>query len=245
MKIKTRHILPMIAIVAFMGCNKVKTPEASIEREQWIGSFSDSIAKYQQRLAEINVGLNELNEQLGRELNNFSHVSNPREVTGYYILKGWEGKVPMTSTGIYARISEDEKLELIATLSGGTFNRITVSGSEGTISSQTVPHDQALNYRQSGYNTVCFIGNASDSVAQFIAQHKNERLTLNFLGGSQKKAFVIPENEKDMIARSCNLLNVQQEQKQLQKELWITSRRLDVFQQKLEKTDSLRSNQNK
>lgn len=208
------------------SCKKLKTPEAVAQRENWYASFEDSVKFYQQQSEIIEGELSESNNKIGNMIQNFELVRKPREVSGYYILKGWGSKVPMESTGIYARINENESLELIATLSGGTFNQISI----GNVSSDVVRHDQALNYRHATYNTVFFTGGKADTIAKYIADHENENLMLNFMeNGVKKGSFAIPVSEKDMIARSWNLLSSQMETRRLQKELALSSRKIDTF----------------
>ena len=207
-------IFIFILVFSFFGCKKIKTTEAEKERESWYSSFSDSIEFYQSQITEIN-----------SQLDNFELKKNPREVSGYYLLKGWSKKIPLTSTGIYARINENENLELIATLAGKTFNRIAI----GDLFSNVVPHDQAFNYRHERFNTVYFSSGKADTIAEYIANHKSEKINLEFLEGSRKNSFQIPEDEKMMIAKTWNLYQTKKETLELHKKLWFFSRKIDTF----------------
>lgn len=240
MKLKILKYLSVIPVLCVLGCAQIKKPAAISEREEWINSFHDSIQIYQQKTSEIESKLNDCNNRIIGILENFEYVSNPRQVEGYYILKGWNSRLPFTSTGIYARITKSENLELIATLSGSTFNRIIVTDGDSQIESPVVPNDQALNYRHGSYNTVCFSGHATDSVIEFIAQHHNENIKLQFIEGNKKVPFIIPSNEKQMIAETWNLFSAQIEQKSLQKEIWINSRKIATYRRMLETADSLK-----
>ena len=224
----------LLFILSCIGCSRIKKTDAEIEREQWIAGFSDSIEFYQNKKQEVENELDNLNTGISAMLGNFERVKNPREVSGYYILKGWNNKLPFTSTGIYARINENEKLELIATLAGSTFNRLGVGSGSDVFFSEVVPHDQAFNYRHERYNTVYFSGGKADTVAQYIAKHRSDKINLDFLEGKKKTSFTIPSNEKDMIADTWNLLSSQIEAKKLQKELWICSRKIDTFRRIME-----------
>ena len=223
-----------VVISLFAGCTKIKKPEAQIERENWIAGFKDSVEYYQKRYKEIESRLEHVNEEVKNSLNSFELINNPREVTGYYLLKGWSKKLPFTSTAIYARLSQEQKIELIATLAGGTFNRIGVGVENIEIFSETVPHDQAFNYRHQSYNTVFFSGGKADTIAQYIARNKDKKITLEFLENSIKKNFIIPEDEKKMIAETWNLYEEQMQSTSLQKELWICSRKIDTFRRFME-----------
>lgn len=229
--------MPLLGVI---GCAQIKKPEAISERENWINSFHDSIEIYQKKISEVQSKLNECNNKIMGVLENFEYVSNPRQVEGYYILKGWNSKIPFTSTGIYARITKSENLELIATLSGSTFNKICITDGKSKVESQLVPHDQALNYRHGAYNTVCFSGNVTDSLIEYIAHHHTANIKLQFIDGNKNVPFTIPSTEKQMIAETWNLFSIQKQQKSLQKELWITSRKIDTYRRMLETPDSLK-----
>ena len=218
-------IFTLLAFLATGSCSKKQKTEAEIEREQWIAGFSDSINYYQDQTAQIDSRLETLNGIIGNLLENFEYVRNPREVTGYYIQKGWNSKIPFTTTGIYARVNDNEKLELIATLAGNTFNKIGV----GDFSSETVPHDQAFNYRHQRFNTVYFSGGKADTIAQYIAEHAKEKINLHFMEGNKKVDFAIPQNEKDMIQQTWQLYSAKSEALKLQKELWMNSRKIETF----------------
>lgn len=239
--------LSIIALaVALIGCAKLKKSDAEFEREQWIQGFNDSIGFYQQRNEKIESELQEMNDKIADQLSKFDYVKNPREVAGYYLLKGWRGKVPMTSTGVYARLNEREEIELIATLSGGTFNQIGVKDGDETFLSAVVKNDQALNYRHNGYNTVCFSGGKADTIAMVIARHKDNNINLEFIQGGSKRNFSLPQGQKEMIAATYNLIKDKIELSQLQKELWINARKIEAFHKILseenEKQDSIKSN---
>lgn len=222
-------LFAFITTACLVSCSRIKKTDAEIEREQWIAGFTDSIDYYKQRSSQIESSLEDLNRQLSLDLENFEMVRNPREVSGYYILKGWQKKIPMTTTGIYARLNENEKLELIATLGGSTFNKIAVGEGEEIVESETVPHDQAFNFRHERFNTVYFSGGKADTVAEYIADHHSDKLNLKFIEGNKKKNFVLPEDEKNMIYQTWNLYSCKKEVLYLQKELWICSRKIDTF----------------
>ena len=234
------YITFIAALILNSACSGLKKPEALTEREKWIESFRDSIEIFQRESNDIQIRLSDCNAKMASELDKFEYVSDPRQVTGYYILKGWNSKIPFTNTAIYARVNDGEKLELIATLRGKTFNKISVSDGATSVQSELVPHDQALNYRHSNFNTVCFSGLAADSVAEYIASHHSSRLELNFIEGDKKISFTLPTEQKEMLTETWKLFATQQEQKDLQKQLWILSRKIDTSRRMLENADSLK-----
>ena len=219
-----------IFLLFLSGCKKVKTPDAAIERENWIASFSDSVAYYKEKSAEVETRLSNLQSELANELENFDYIKKPREVSGYYLLKGWSDKLPFTSTALYARINENEKLELIATLAGNTFNRIQT----GNFYSEIVPHDQAFNYRHERFNTVYFSGGKADTIAEYIAGRVTDKVNIQYIEGNKKTNFLLPQNEKEMISRTWNLYATQMKVKRLQKELWLYSRKIDTFRRMMD-----------
>ena len=235
----------MIFLVSLTGCGKIKKTDAEFQREEWVAGMNDSIEYYKDRNEKITVTLDDLNRSIGQQLDNFEKIKNPREVEGYYLLKGWRSKIPMTSTGIYARINENEKIELIATLAGATFNQIEVeSANADKYISEYVRHDQALNFRHERFNTVYFQGGKADTIAQNIAEGNSNKVILNFLeNGNVKKTFVIPEEEKNMIRQTWDLYYTQKEAHKLQKELWLSSKKIDAFRRIIQE-NSLETDKN-
>ena len=225
MKLCSKYLIFFLITFLIISCKKLKTPEAIQERETWFESFSDSISYYEDLSKKIDTQIQESNAKISGLLAQFEKVNNPREVTGYYIIKGWSSHIPLKSTGIYARINENENLELIATLSGSTFNQIEVGG----LYSDIVKHDQALNYRHATFNTVFFTGGKADSIAEYISHHEEVNLKLDFIEGKHKSQFVIPTNQKNMISQTWSLYSSQLEIRKLQKELAICSRKIDTF----------------
>lgn len=215
--------------LTIVSCSKIKTTEAEAERKNWIEGFKDSVDYYQNKSSQIEEQLAMVNSRIAAQIQDFELVKKPREVSGYYLLKGWETKLPLTSTGIYARINENEKLELIATLAGNTFNCISVDYDGVPYSSEIVPHDQAFNFRHERFNTVCFSGGKADTIAWRIAQQTDDKVNLTFIEGSKKKNFQIPANEKELILKTWNLYSSQLEARKLQRELWINARKIETF----------------
>ena len=227
---------------AFVNCGKIKKTDAEIEREQWFAGFSDSVDYYKTRSQQIESNLEILNSNISNMIDEFELIKNPREVSGYYLLKGWSKKIPFTSTAIYARINESEILELIATLAGATFNQIEVNNGIDDCMSEVVPYDQAFNFRHDKFNSVYFSGGKADTIAEFIAAHAPEKINLVFFENSKKKPFVIPQDEKDMIAKTWDLYSAQKQAHVLQKELWLCSRKIETFRRMMDEENIRKSN---
>ena len=223
---KRSVIFPLLIALPFLilcSCG-LKKSEAHKEREAWIESLNDSITFYKMQVDDFTERLDDLHKEIADMLTDFEHVSNPREVTGYYICKDWVKKIPLNKSGIYARLSEDEKLEINATMMGGVFNQIQVSSPSATMESEIVPHDQAFNYRIGNKNMVWFSGNEADTIAEFIKDNLTEKLTLTFLNGEKKSgSIVIPDDEKEMIAQTWRLYESQLEVRMLQRKIRVYS----------------------
>ncbi|MCH5236041.1 MAG: hypothetical protein J1E16_12175 [Muribaculaceae bacterium] len=228
-------IFSLLLIMSSAACKKIKKTDAEIERENWIAGFTDSIDYYQEHSRQLQSQLDIVNTKIGGMLEDFELIKNPREVSGYYLLKGWSKKIPFTTTAIYARINESEKFEMIATLAGSTFNKISV----GPFESETVPHDQAFNFRHERFNSVYFTGGKIDTIGEYIANHHEDKLILEYLeSGKLKKKFDIPKDEKDMISQTWNLYSAKREALTLEKELWISSHKIDTFRRIMEEENN-------
>ncbi|MCH5228369.1 MAG: hypothetical protein J1F12_00035 [Muribaculaceae bacterium] len=235
-------LLAIILMIFAGSCKRLKKTDAEIEREHWISGFSDSVEYYQHRSREVETRLTEINGRLNQSLQDFEFIKNPREVSGYYLLKGWKSKIPFTTTAIYARVNENHNLELIATLAGATFNKIGVGNGASEFYSETVPHDQAFNFRHERFNTVYFEGGKADTIAEYISLNKAGKVTLEFLETKRKKLFMIPQDEKDMISQTWDLYSLQTAARDLQKELWINSRKIETFRRMMDTENKLEEN---
>ncbi len=237
---KTRSLIIPLALAALLlpGC-KVKTPEAVKEREAWLESLNDSIAKYEKQREEVEAGLSAARERVGTMVAHFDYVNNPREVEGYYIFSGWKGRYPMKQTALVARVTEDIRFELIATLTGAHFNEIGVSAQGITVASEVVPHDQAFNYRAGNLNTVSFTGAKADSIGAFIAAHSNDAFTVSYLEGKRTGSLSLPSDEKQMIARTWELYAAQRDMHTLEKELPRLSGKIAACRRMLASSDTI------
>lgn len=232
-------ILSLSSVLALgASCIRLKKPEATDRREEWILSMNDSIARYKAQADSASDALTALRERIGSLISEFEYVSNPREVEGYYVYKGWKNSYPLTSTEVVARISEGEGFELIAALEGGVFNQIRVSAGGYSVNSAVVPHDQALNYRAGNLNTVCFTGAQADSVGAFISGNTNQKIEVSYLGGAKPRSVSLKPGNQKMIAATWNLYTAQKESHRLEKMLPLLSRKVDLCRRLLHENDS-------
>lgn len=241
-------IYALLATLLLCGAcaRRVEKSSKAEEREQWIASLEDSVATLQKEASESEMRLDEATASVSEMLKDFEYVNNSREVEGYTILKGWSSRYPLASTGLVARITESEGLELVAALSGGSFTRIEVSSGGESVSSATVPHDQALNYRALGLNTVAFFGQQADSVAAFISSHASSKIELIFLENGVSGKITLPEANVSMISRTWELYRDRREVERLEKTLPLIQSKIrairhmkDANQANLERKDSV------
>lgn len=217
------------------GCKKVVKSDAAAAHEAWVESLNDSVAATR---AQIDTGLAEidsLHQEVGRLLEGFDRVDDPRQVEPYTIARGWKEKYPLTSTGVIARLTEGEQLELIAVLKGGTFERLTVSSPDmGERETDAVPYDQALNYRAGGLNTVAFTGARADSVAQLIAEAAPGTVTVEYGKTSAKLA----SDQQAMIAQTWKLYDAHRRAQRLERSLPILNEKVKILEARLTREEN-------
>jgi len=224
---------------------RVEKSAKAVEREEWRVSLKDSIKSVEKEISDIEGQLEFLHEKIGTLLTAFTHVSNPREVEGYTILSGWQGRYPLKSTGIVARITEDEGFEIIAALSKGTFDAIAAESGESYVESVVVPHDQALNYRLPGLNTVAFTAGRADSIGSFIASAPGDVTIIYLSGGRRAGSLHLPAATKQMLADTWELYSSQHQAEQLERKIPMLSGKLQAIRRMADGNEaSARSDRN-
>ncbi len=202
-------ILSTLTLGACKRRNEAKE-RVQAEREKWEASLLDSLKAVERQTDSIKAELEALNNRFDAMVHTFDYVDNPREVEGYYIAGAWKGNYPLTSTGLVARITKNEKLELIAALAGGAhFNQLRVVANGQTAETSVVSHDQALNYRMIGLNTVCFSDSAANSCAKLIAENNGSDVKIVYLdGGKQTGTLSYPKQSQSTMTSTWNLYEV-------------------------------------
>lgn len=197
----------------FASCHRRNEAKERVqaERDAWEASLPDSLARVEHQMDSVRAEISTLSADMEHMLPEFDYVNNPREVEGYYIAKAWKAGYPLKSTGLVARLTQGENLELIAALSGGgVFNQIRVEAGGKSAETSVVPHDQALNYRMAGLNTVCFSDSAANSVAALIASSASPSggrgANIIFLNdGKQIGSFSYPAKSQSAMTATWNL----------------------------------------
>lgn len=211
------YIYIALPVLLLASCTGSKTDREK-KMNTYMEALGDSITSNEARIDSCNSRITVLNGTINDMTAGFAVVNNSREVEGYYILDGWQKRYPLSSTGIIARISDNEQLEIIAALKSATFNTMTVRTPGGNIMSETVPHDQALNYRREGLNTVMFSGSRADSIAALIANNELNNISVDFLeGNAVKGSWQIPDDYKKMISATWRLYSARRELRTLER----------------------------
>lgn len=232
MKKITIAILPALLLASCAGGNADKDKAKNDYRQ----ALADSVTAAQRNVDSCENRLKVITDNVNQWMRDFTVVDNSREVEGYYIFNGWQNRYPLQSTGMVARISNGERLELIAALKGATFNAVMVESGEKSATTAVVPHDQALNYRREGLNTVMFAGAEADSVAQIIADNELNVVKVIFLeNGKPKGSWQIPEDYKKMIPATWMLYSSRQQQMRLEAEMKKEFKKIEILRTHLDK----------
>ncbi len=211
--IKTILSVSAISLLVIAGACKRKNEakeRVQAEREKWEASLPDSLKAVERQSDSIKAELQALNNSFDAMVHGFDYVDNPREVEGYYIAGAWKSQYPLKSTGLVARLTKSEKLELIAALAGGAhFDRLRVEANDQSAETSVVPHDQALNYRMTGLNTVCFSDSAANSCAKLIADNNGSNIKIVYLEGDRQTATLsYPQQAQSVMLQTWNLYEV-------------------------------------
>lgn len=228
-------ILPAIAaalLTLLPACGGNKKGEKM--KADYSAALNDSIKSNELQITECENRLKDLTDNVNVWLRDFTPVNNPREVEGYSIYNGWQDRYPLQKTGLIARISENEQLELIAALSGGQFTSIKIE-TPTEVYSDTVPHDQALNYKRDGLNTVMFSGARADSIAKAIADNELNTIKVVFIENGPRGSWTIPEDYKKMIAATWMLYSTRREQIRLEGRMKMLHEKINLLRAHIDK----------
>lgn len=232
----TKKTISAILTAVLLASCAGGTADKDKAKNDYRKSLSDSITAAQKRIDSCESRITLLTEDVSRRLQDFSIVDNAKEVESYYILTGWQNRYPLQSTGLVARISNGESLELIAALKGSTFNSIKVESGSDSAASSVVPHDQALNYRREGLNTVMFAGEAADSVARLIADNAMNPVKVVFLeNGDVKGSWQMPDDYKEMVSATWTLYSSRRQQMNLEANMKLLHKKIEILRTHIDK----------
>lgn len=130
----SRYFLCMaLCVSACIASSCVKRVDNSEKtRAEYEKTLTDSIEKIGVEIDSCNDCIATLRDKVSERMNDFTTVANPREVGAYTIFTKFKSKYPLKSTGLVARIDENEKFELVAALSGKPFQQVSVQASLGS-----------------------------------------------------------------------------------------------------------------
>lgn len=242
---KKTYSVPSVASVAVLLCfaacgggNEAKE-RVRAEREAWEASLPDSLRLAEAQQDSLKSEIDRLGKEVDALLPQFKYIDNPREVEGYYMADAWTGAYPLAKTGLVARITKGEQLELIAALSGGAhFDRIRVQTPDATAESSTVPYDQALNYRMSGLNTVCFSDSAASECARVIATAGTQPVKITYLNGDRPSGqFPYPARDVSLMTLTWNLFDARSQMTHDERMIPLLAKKAAIIQQRIERTN--------
>lgn len=219
-------ILPAMLLASCAGGNADKEKA----KNEYKNSLADSIAAAEHQIDSCENEIRVLTDNVNTWLRDFTVVDNSREVESYYIFNGWQNRYPLQNTGLVARISNGERLEIIAALKGSTFNSVRVESGDLSAESAVVPHDQALNYRREGLNTVMFSGVQADSVARLIADNELNPVKIVYLeNGKIKGNWQMPEDYKKMVSATWMLYSSRSRQIKLEGYMKMLCKKIEIL----------------
>ena len=227
-------IFPLLMLlIAGCGAGKEKRERIARERESWESSLSDSITASRAMQDSVKARLDELQTSTNELLSRFRCVDNPREVEKYYLPDVKGATYPLTRTGLTARLTASETLELIAVNTSRPFDQIEVRRGGESAASAVVPHDQALNYRNGTMTTVAFSGTAADSVAALVASMPEREVTLLFIqGGATVATLPISAIDRECVSLAWRLADARREVLLSEKRLTQLARRIAIIESK-------------
>ncbi len=231
-KLNSTFLLLIMLSLASCGGGKADREKA---KANYAAALSDSISASEREIEECEVRLKEAGDLANQWMSDFTPVNNPREVEGYLIFNGWQDKYPLNSTGLVARINENEQLELIAALSGSQFTSIIVESGTHSAASDTVPHDQALNYKRDNLNTVMFSGARADSIARLISNNELNDISVVFIEGGVKGKWKMPQDYKKMISATWMLYSSRRDQIRLEGRIKMLHEKINLLRTHIDK----------
>lgn len=228
-----------LMLLLLAACNNNKKKNSQEAKNTYATVLKDSVKIAQVEIDSCDARIARLNTKINHMLDNFTVVTNPREVEGYYILRGWEKRYPLSVTGVVARLSLSEQLELIATNTRTSFDAIAVQSGAQSVQTAVVPHDQALNYRLPGLTKVMFSGPEANKVAEFIADNELNNVKIVFLeNGKAKGSIQIPSDQKKEITSTWLLYAARTELKGLELKVPMLHKKIAILQAHIDQTQS-------
>lgn len=222
--------ISLLGIMAGCGVNEEKT-SAKIAHKKWLISLNDTVDSLSNVITEINEAVLQHSERIDSLLALVDVVNEPVLVEKYTVAKGWIN-YDLMQQGVFLRMLEDNTLELKATSKGHNFESIEIASSSDKAVSDTVKHDQAMNYRVDGSNIVAFTGKSVPALCKIVSDNKDGVVKMTFVGKS-RKTIELTAKQKDMISTVYGLWSEMTESNRKQLMLPILSEKIQLIQTKI------------
>lgn len=191
--------------------------------------LSDSIRNLEAEIDSCNSAIDALRENEDMWMRDFVTIDDPRHAAPYMIFSSFQDKYPPAGTGLIARMADNGQFELVATLNNGRFNHITVTAGNHSATSDTVPHDGALNYTAGGLNTVLFTGPGADRIGHLIADNDLDIVKVLYFDKKQTGSYQIPNDYCKMITATFEFYNSRREINRLERRVPMLHRKIDIL----------------
>lgn len=221
-----------------VSCVRRSNDKSEKAKTDYNAALNDSIERFKKEIDSCSLEIESLRAVVDEKLTEFTNVSNAREAAPYIIMTTARDKYPLKSTGLIARINDSGQFELIAALSAAPFDRISVTAGSETVDSETVPNDQALNYRTSELTTVSFTGSKADSIGMLIQDSGANTITVNYLNGKLMKTYQLPAEYAGIIGNTYELYSMRRQLDRLEQRVPMLHEKINLLRIHLDKKGS-------
>ncbi|MDE6715447.1 MAG: hypothetical protein K2J74_03085 [Muribaculaceae bacterium] len=177
----------------------------------------------------------------------FTFIKDADMVEGYTVSNSTKSNPLVNRTGLEARIDEYLNLYLVSLLNGNKANhdRVEVVNGVEFASTEAVPYNGSSNYRfnAGGVNNemVTFRGGKADTLCMFIADNRNAKLKLNFMGG-KKVTLPLSSADAKAIASTYEYARALQANREANNQKKYLDAKLQITRQQKEKLSKYATN---
>lgn len=176
----------------------------------------------------------------------FKYVKHPDMVEGFHIHKSIAGEIDKTDrVAVEARIDDNDMFCIVSYLTGHDIKHTSIkltSTSGASVKSESVPYDEARNYRyKSGgvtYEIVTFANNQCDTLGHFAASHIGEHLKVTFQGAKNYSMQLNSTHAKALAETYLYAKNKQQGKAAIRKRMHLENK-LQLAQKQINETKVL------
>lgn len=168
----------------------------------------------------------------------FRTVSDKNLVEPYHVSKDAPASLIGHNT-IQARVSPSGEFYLISSLDGHPVKHtsVTVSAGGESASTETIPFDNARNYRSGSYETITFSSAKCDSLARFITARDNRPMKLTY-NGSRTYSTNLTAKDAHRVADAWRWADAQRRQKEAAKKLELLRAKLQLARDQQARTSA-------